>query len=203
MLRPILFMSAGILLVSWSASDAQDTNSTEQSSTLTAAKETTPDIPDGLAFSLSITNLLGLIEGDSDFGKAWVQEHFAVDEMEAEELIGLFHEAAYEIETDIQASTKEIGCVSGVPRVYDENTYVAFEQMGDARDAIAESHYVRVKSQIDADVADRLEAWVENQKHNIGYSKTDHRELSRRTGRDGNQRLQKLCQRMNSQSGGT
>ena len=211
MLRALRHLSVGILLAICSSSSAQDNSATNETSVTASTDESavrvkfdrSPDLPDGIAFSMSITNLLSMVENDSDFGISWIQEFFDVDEAKSVQLIGLFSEAAYDIETAIQESMQEIGCTTGVPRVYGDNTYKAFEQMEDTREAIAQAHLLQVKSQLDDDIADRLQAWIDDQKLNIVYSKTNHRKLSQKIGADGYERLERICQKFVEHSGET
>jgi hypothetical protein len=156
-----------------------------------------PTLPDGVAFRESASAVTEFAKDDPEFAHALIAQQMGFDEQISTQLLALFRVTLKAIATETQARKKEIGCLDDVPRVFRDNAYLALEQMEDASEAIAESHYLRVKEQVrnqfGEDAAARLQAWIESQKGSIVHVKFDQREFSNNIGIEGDERLERIC----------
>ena len=148
---------------------------------------------DGMAFNLAAQNLVTFADSDPESANAWILQEMGLDQAASEQLLALFRQTLENIEADKQKRIEEIACLTGVPRVYGDETYTALEQMDDESEAISQIHYLRVVDQVGQNTAERLQSWLNEQKLTAVYIKSDQRKRSEQLGIDGYQRLERIC----------
>lgn len=202
--KTLTILMAGLLAPFWSAVAAQEQGTTPliDGTEIRSIYSRSASLPDGVAFSVTVASVTSIADDDPEYANAWIQREMGLDESESDQFIALLRAARENLEADQQRRFEEIACITGIPRVYGDNTYAVLEQMDDEADLIAETHYQRFMNQIDEDNRERLQAWIDKQKQHIVHKKFDQEIRSRKVGVDGYERLERICRLLNANFNG-
>jgi len=198
MLRNYHKVLLGLLVISASAANAQDMNvgNPKYENTIRVEYSNSPLLPDGVAFHTTM-RMLDFLESDDPYsGIGWIQTEMGLDESDSQEFLNLLLSTFESVETEIEYVTSELGCVSGVPRVYGDDVYTVFEDMDDAREDVAAKHVQILKSKMGEDMAARLQQWLDLRKLSISHIKFKMKAHWEQTGGDADARLAGICNRL-------
>ena len=118
-----------------------------------------PDLPDGISFSLTLTSISASFDDDPDSSTYILMEKLSLDFDAAEKMASQLGAISIEYEKEIQDSHAEMLCLDSIPRVYGDDVYAAFETAEMIQDAIAEEKYLAFLSTLSAPDAERFRAW--------------------------------------------
>ena len=198
MLRNYQKVLLGLVVISASVTNAQDMDigNPEYENTIRVEYSNSPLLPDGVAFLVTM-RMLDFLESDEPHsGTGWIQTEMGLDESDSQEFVNLLLSTFESVETEIEYVTSELGCVSGVPRVYGDDVYTVFEDMDDAREDIAAKHLHILKSEIGEDMAARLQQWLDLRKLSTSQVKFKHKESYELAGKSGDVTLAAICNRL-------
>jgi hypothetical protein len=195
-----IIVTMSIFFSSAISAQESETGSQVDRSTFKSFLQGSSDIPDGITFHVAILSMVALADDDPEFATGVIQEEMRLDLGRSEELLSLFRETIKQIAADTARLKEEIGCITGVPRVYGQDTFTVFEQMDDIDELVASSYFLRAKNQVGQETGQELQSWVSRQKLNTVYAKYDHSKVSERSGAGGYERLERICRTLYANS---
>lgn len=151
-----------------------------------------PNLPDGIAFA-AILMLLTTMQDDSVVSRDWVIQEMGFGYTEAE----AFRDRLIVVNEEFVKATarilEELLCSHGVPKVYGDDVFVTLEIFDDAKDAIAEDHYLNFASQLPQSQAQQLQEWIDDQKLHTVSTRHSYKELYQNHDVNGDAVIARLC----------
>ncbi len=158
--------------------------------------EGSPDLPNGIAFYMT---LLSLDHSNTQFGPAdpayQVEQKLGLNKVDSHTFVSRALTTLYLINTDARASKARLACEYAGPDVSKKDKYAALQQMYDIQKAVTDHYYEQTMANLDAETAERLQQWMDDSKLNIGHTEIDFEKADQQSGRDSTVTLLRLCGR--------
>ena len=156
--------------------------------------EGSPDLPNGIAFYVT---LLSLDHSNTQFGPAdpagWVEQKLGLSNIDSHTFVFRALTTLYLINTDARTQTARLACEYAGPNVSKKDKYAALQQMYDIQKAVEDHYFEQTKANLDAETAERLQQWMDDSKLNIGHTEIDFEKADQQSGRDSTVTLLRLC----------
>lgn len=180
-----------LLAVSWVAS-AQESTGAEPP--FLQKYEKSPDLPNGIAFHMTLRMLdhLNTRFGPAD-PAALVAQELRLGNVDAHHFVSQALTTLYLIKTDVRAQLATHACQFAGPSVEKKDKYAALQQTYDIHKAIYDHYYDQTKASLDPDTGERLQQWMDQRKLSMAYMEIDFEKADQRSGRDPNVRLSRMC----------
>lgn len=160
--------------------------------------ENSPDLPNGIAFYMT---LLTLDSFNTEFGPAdpaeWVAQELEMNIVDSHAFVSQALTTLYLINTDVRAQEERLACEFVAPGVSKKDKYAALQQTYDIHKAVYDHYYDQTKAGLDADTGERLQEWMDEQKLNTSHMEFDFEKMDQQTGRDSTVWFSKLCKEVN------
>lgn len=184
-----------LFAISWIAS-AQESTGVEMP--YRQKYESSPDLPNGIAFHMTLIELDAF---NTRFGPtdpaAWVAQELGLGNVDAHHFLSQALTTLYLIDTDVKAQETRLACQFAGPSVDKKDKYAALQQMYDIYKAIYDHYYDQTKASLDADTGERLQQWMDEQKLGMGHFEIDFEKSDQRTGKDSTVTLSMMCEEAN------
>ncbi len=158
--------------------------------------EGSPDLPNGIAFHMT---LLTLDHFNTQFGPAdpayQVEQKLGLNKVDSHTFVSRALTTLYLINTDARAQKARLACEYAGPDVSKNDKYAALQQMYDIQKAVTDHYFEQTKANLDAETAKRLQQWMDDSKLNIGHTEIDFEKADQQSGRDSTVTLLRLCGR--------
>ncbi len=135
-----------------------------------------PDLPDGISFSALLMLLHGM-RSDPDTAADWVAQRMGIEKSEAAIMVRRLEEVSDQFDAAFAKMRMDVLCEKGIPRIYGNDVFAALERVEDARDAIAEEHYLTFAAQLSESEAEALQRWVDAHKLRTVATRHNYKEL--------------------------
>ena len=190
--------TAAIMLLLAITSVASDQESSANSLPSVQRYEGSPDLPNGIAFYMT---LLRLDHSNTQFGPAdpayQVEQELGLNNVESHAFVSQALTTFYLIKTDVRAEENRLACEFAGPNVSKKDQYNALQQMYDIHKAITDHYFEQTKANLDAETAKRLQQWMDEEKLTIVHVEFDFEKADQLSGRDSIVTLSKICERDN------
>lgn len=158
--------------------------------------EGSPDLPNGIAFYMT---LLSLDHSSTQFGPAdpayQVEQKLGLNKIDSHTFVSRALYTLYLINTDARAQKARLACEYAEPDVSKEDKYAALQQMYDIEKAVYDHYYDQTKASLNVEAGERLQQWMDDRKLNIGHTEFDFEKADQQSGRDSTVTLLRLCGR--------
>ena len=194
MLQITKLVSIILLLTITPLAGAQESSANSLPSVL--RYEGSPDLPNGIAFYMT---LLSLDHSNTQFGPAGpayqVEQELGLNNVESHAFVSQALTTFYLIKTDVRAEENRLACEFAGPNVSKKDQYAALQQMYDIQKAVSDHYFEQTTGNLDAESAERLQQWMDDSKLNIGHTEIDFEKADQQSGRDSTVTLSRLCER--------
>ena len=154
------------------------------------------DLPDGIAFAVSILGLVGSSGDNPEMAVAIIGQKMRLKEEDAEILRDRLAEINNAYWESVRDAQYELLCSGHVPKVYGDDVYDVFQTLDDVRDSLAEEKYLSLMSDLPEDYADRLGRWVDASKLNTTSIRFDFKKRYESTGKSVDAVAANICLEM-------
>ena len=158
--------------------------------------EGSPDLPNGIAFFMT---LLRLDHSNTQFGPAdpayQAEQKLGLNKVDSHTFVSRALTTLYLINTDARAQKARLACEYAGPDVSKKDKYAALQQMYDIQKAVTDHYFEQTKANLDAETAERLQQWMDDRKLNISHTEFDFEKADQQSGRDSTVTLLRLCGR--------
>ncbi len=158
--------------------------------------EGSPDLPNGIAFYMT---LLSLDHSNTQFGPAdpayQVEQKLGLNKVDSHTFVSRALTTLYLINTDARAQEARLACEYAGPDVSKKDKYAALQQMYDIQKAVTDHYFEQTKANLGVETAERLQQWMDDSKLNIGHTEIDFEKADQQSGRDSTVTLLRLCGR--------
>lgn len=184
---------ATLLSIALGSAHAQEDIENSRASAYRVVHKQSASVPDGVVFNGAASTLVGMADDDPSLSISLLQGELGVSKAEVQSLIDILRSTLPLIKEDIRIEMQRIGCDRGAPLVFGDETYATLEAIEDVPEQVAYDHLLRVKNQLNREVADRFQGWLDELKLSTTQIKYDQKKLSDLVGKSGDERLQKVC----------
>jgi len=164
--------------------------------TILVKYENSEDLPDGIAFSVTLLSLTYLHADHPNMALDLIAQEMELEQEEAE----LFRDRLVEINDayreEVIAMQYDLLCSGGVAKVYGDDVYSVFHTFDVAKDALAEDYYYALKSELREDQSDKLTQWVDARKLNTTSIRFDYKKRYEQRGRSVDAKAAEMCLNM-------
>ena len=196
MLHVTKIVSVTLLLAITCVAIAQESTGVEMPYRL--KYENSPDLPNGIAFYMT---LIELDHFNTQFGPAdpaeWVAQELGLSNVDAHSFVSQALTTLYLINTDVRAQLASHACQFAGPSVEKKDMYAALQQTYDIHKAIYDHYYDQTEANLDPDTGERLQQWMDERKLTTGHWEIDFEKADQRSGRDSTVTLSKMCAEAN------
>lgn len=155
-----------------------------------------PDLPNGIVFH---SQLRYLDYSNTRFGPAdaagTVEHELRINNVEAHNFVSQALTTLYFIDTDIRAQENRLACKFAGPNVNKKDQYAALQQMYDIHKAITDHYFEQTKSNLDAEIGERFQQWMDMRKLDMSYVEVDFERSYQLSGSDPAVTLSGICER--------
>ena len=156
--------------------------------------EGTPDLPNGIAFFMTLQLLDHF---NTEFGPSHaasiVEAELGLSNVESHAFVSQSLTTLYLINTDVKVQNTLLACQFAGPNVDKKDKYAALQQMSDIQKAIYDHYYDQTKASLDADTGRRLQEWMEEAKLSTIHVETDFEMADQQSGGDSTVTLSTMC----------
>ncbi len=184
-----------LLAIAWAAS-AQESTGVE--TPYRQKYEKSPDLPNGIAFHMTLRALDHLnTQFDPADPAEWVAKELGLGNVDSHGFVSQALTTLYLINTDVKAQLASHACQFAGPSVDKKDKYAALQQTYDIHKAIYDHYYDQTKASLDPDTSERLQQWMDERKVGMFYLEIDFEKSDQRTGKDSTVTLSSMCEEAN------
>jgi hypothetical protein len=152
-----------------------------------------PELPDGVAFTLIMQVLEALNEDSRSDTVETIQLEMKLDKKEAEQFLALMLNTQLSYTEEVHKRSMEMACSLGVPRAAGNDVYSLFERMDDAVDDLGTEYLSAIVDEIGEKKAINLHKWIDRQKVNVVAVRYKHKEYYERRGASADAEIASIC----------
>lgn len=158
-----------------------DFDDPEYAKTIRRKYSNTEDLPNGISFSVTMYLLQSMNTEEPIFARDLIVQEMGLGFSDAEDFRDRLFKAQDAFLEEVTRKRRELLCAGDVPSVYGDDVFVAFEEVDDFQDALAEEKFHLFSSQLPPEQVNKFHEWIDTRKLNtvsVRFKYKEHYELS-------------------------
>jgi len=198
----VLFLISSLCLLAVMRAHAQgDLDDPEIARTIRAKYIQSANLPDGLAFYITMNTLSMMNSVDRESAIGSVQDNMGLSPSESEQVLDHLLRTLDSLKIDHDKISRDLACTPSRRPPAGDEIYSVFEAMDDAWGTVGRRYLAITKKELGQENSARLQQWVESNKFSIAHVMYRHKEHWEQTGGNPNETLLGICSGVNARLG--